>query len=163
MVPGTAAVDKRARRWHDTSIHEAGHAVIGTLVDIPIREMWLRYTLFGNVKGRTQVVAGGGTILGTTGQDLVFAMGGPEAEAIHLVHSTNKTLAQARRTANRTSHGDVANIADCLRDETLDTTRASALAWVHDSLLEHWDHVENLAEALRVTGRLNAREIACLL
>ena len=162
-MPRTATVDKRAQRWHDASIHEAGHAVIGTLSDLPIRELWLRRTLFGAVKGRTNVVAGGGSIRGTADQDLTFTMGGPEAHAIWVVHRSGRSLNRARRYANSRSAGDVATIAYRLQDESLEATHATALAWVHDSLLERWDHVEQVAAALRVDGRLNARQLAQLL
>lgn len=170
MLPGTTSADnrtltgRRLQEWHTTSVHEAGHIVVGLHLGVPIVEAWIKYRSgwFGGwqVLGRT----GTGNALVDDNDSVPFTIGGLEAEAIHLAHRDGVGLARARRqvAGKRVhQHGDLADLAVYL-DEA-DMTYEAAEAWVNDLLCSVWDSVENIAAALRDQHRLSGRELARIL
>lgn len=170
MLPSTTSADnpaltgRRLDEWVTTSVHEAGHVVVGVHLGIPIVEAWIRYRSgwFGGwqVLGRTST----GNALVNDNDSVPFTIGGLEAEAIHLVRRDGVSLARARRqVAGKRVHqcGDLADLDLYLTEA--DVTHAQAEAWTNDLLCAAWGSVENIAAALREHHRLSGRDLARLL
>ncbi len=173
MLPGTTSADNhtltghRLDEWHTASVHEAGHAVVGLHLGVPIDEVWIAYSPgWPAWLGRWQVT--GRTSTGTRevndNDSVPFTIGGLEAEAIHLVQRDGIRYAKARRqVAGRRIHqrGDLADLDLYLTEA--DMTFEQAEAWTNDLLRAAWDSVENIAAALRERHHLSGRELARLL
>jgi hypothetical protein len=153
----------RLDEWTTTSVHEAGHVVVGLHLGVPVTEAWIKYRSgwFGGwqVLGRT----GTGQALVNDNDSVPFTIGGLEAEAIHLVHRDGVSLAQARRqVAGKRVHqrGDLADLDLYLIEA--DMTFEQAETWTNDLLCSAWGSVENVAAGLRERHRLSGRELARL-
>lgn len=163
-APSAARIAELAPAWESVSVHEAGHAVVGCLLGIPISHLTLTYERAGlfqwTVRGRTEVA--GGTVVGEDHEELLFALAGLEAEAMWICSTTGARIGHVRREVESrdANQGDVQEIADSLPGSgyTLD----QAVAWVHETLHQHWQAVTYLAEALRETGFLPGAEVARL-
>lgn len=161
-TPPQHIADRLADDWHAVSIHEAGHAVVAATVNLPLHELRLSWQDHGHdwsVVGRTEVAANDGTVEGTADQEILFMMGGLEAEAMHRSRSGWGSLAACRRTVadidvNR--RGDLPQLHDALRDSEATFTQDTAQEEVHELLSRRWPAVEAIAEALRQGHRIPA-------
>lgn len=153
-----------AEDWHTVSLHEGGHYVVGHLLGLPVFEAWLtyhRHGWFGEwvVVGRTEL----GTHRGDTAvvdDDTValFTLAGLEAEAMWVAHRDGYDLPRVREVVCQRPinlAGDVAELQEYLTTATI--TLEQAREWVHTTLLDHWGHVEEVAERLREHGSVPGR------
>lgn len=164
-APSADHIAALAPAWESVSVHEAGHAVVGCLLGIPISHLTLVYEQTGllrqwAVRGRTEVV--GGTVVGEDHEALLFALAGLEAEAMWIAATTGARIDRVRAEveSRHANQGDVHEINEALPGSgyTLD----QAVAWVHETLHQHWQAVTYLAAALRETGYLPGAEVAHL-
>lgn len=155
-----------ASRWDRIAHHEAGHTVVGLLLDLPIYEVSLvteRKFLRWAVRGHTAVAPPGQTIEIDETRSLLLAMAGIATEAIwastYLGHSY-KTAWRFAETDPGNADGDGVEIAACLPHTHL--TYDQAAEAVHAELVNAWDQVTAVAEQLRLTGHLTGHQIARL-
>jgi hypothetical protein len=168
-VPGPSAerVAELAPFWESVSIHEAGHAVAGVLLDVPVHHVRLDYQQVG-LLGRWEVV--GYTGIGDDGTSaeldediaVLFTLAGLEAEALWISASTHVSLprAQAEVESRRASRGDLDTITACLPDSGL--SLASARDQAQELVLYHWASIEHVATTLRERRYLPAAELTRL-
>jgi len=166
-APSADRVAELAPMWESVSVHEAGHAVVGVLLDVPVHHVRLDYLQVGFL-GRWEV--DGYTGIGDTGVSAIveehvgvrFALAGLEAEALWL-STTGIPLARARAEV-QTRHanlGDVQQINDCLPGSGI--TFDQALTWVDATLHDHWQTVTYLAETLRQDRYVTGADVARLI
>lgn len=165
-TPTADRITELAPRWERIAFHEAGHTVVGHLLDLPIHRVSLWYErkfLRWAVAGRTTVAPEGQTIEIDGTRDLLFSIAGIAAEAIwastYLGHSY-KTAWRFAETDPGNADGDGLEIAACLPHTHL--TYDQAADAVHTELVNAWDSVAAVAEQLRLTGQLTAHELARL-
>lgn len=152
--------------WVLTSYHEAGHAVVASMLGLPVYSVWLsheRRFLRWAVVGRTLVAPPGQTIEVDDTPNLLFTTAGITAEAMWLGCRDNLTHDQALAAAeaNRINQtGDLREIAACLEGARLTYTQAQD--WMHEELYHAWDTVTAVAEALTATGHITGHQLARL-
>jgi hypothetical protein len=156
-VPGPSAerVAELAPFWESVSIHEAGHAVVGVLLGVPVHHVRLDYQPTGFLGSRWEV--SGYTGIGSDGRSAVldekaavlFTLAGLEAEALFISGRDHIALrhAQAEVESRRASRGDLRTITACLPDSGLTLDEASFEA--HCLVIDHWSSIENVAAFLR--------------
>ncbi len=155
-----------APRWERIAFHEAGHTVVGLLLGLPIHNVALAYErkfLRWAVSGHTAVAPPGETIEVDETTDLLFSMAGIAAEAIWATNYIGDNYERAWRKAEQdpgNAEGDGREIAACLPHTHI--TYLEARDAVHTELVIAWDHVAAVAEQLRQTGHLTARDLARL-
>jgi hypothetical protein len=163
-APSAAHIAELAPRWERIAFHEAGHTVVGRLLDLPIHHVSLSYErkfLRWAVAGHTAVAPEGQTIEIDETRDLLFSIAGIAAEAIWANTYLGHPYKQAWRTAEQdpgNADGDGREIAACLPHTHL--TYDQAADAVHTELVTAWDSVAAVAEQLRLTGQLTAHELA---
>lgn len=162
--PSAAVIASLAPRWESVSVHEAGHAVIGCLLGIPISHLTLTYERSGlfqwAVRGRTEVV--GGSIEAEDREIVLFFLAGLEAEALHIAATTGADLDRVRAEvqSRHANQDDVQEITLSLPGSGY--TPDQAVAEVNDLLHEHWQAVTYLATALGEQGYLPGTAVADL-
>lgn len=166
-MPIAAAKDADlASRWERISFHEAGHTVVGLLLDLPIHHVTLTYErkfLRWAVAGHTAVAPPGHTIEIDETRDLLFSIAGIAAEAIWANTYLGHPYQQAWQAAEQdpgNADGDLREINECLPHTHL--TYGQAADAVHTELVIAWDNVSAVAEQLRLHGHLTARQLARL-
>lgn len=168
-MPPADGIERLAPEWAAISIHEAGHAVAGVLIGLPVYEVWLRYERGGAwlgtswvVNGNTEVAPDRGTVDGTLEQEILFVAAGLEAEAMWRATANRCSLRAARRlvNGNRVNRsGDLQVLDACFREPDAPFTRKQAGERVHELLVANWSAVEQVAEQLRTFGRLAGGDI----
>lgn len=165
-APPAERVAELAPFWASVSVHEAGHAVMGVLRGIPVHHVQLSYQRVGilrwEVVGWTAIGPGGRGATVEADDEVLFTLAGLEAEALWISTTQGIGLDQARaavesRAANR---ADVDSITACLPESGYDLNEACA--WVQDTLLDQWQTVTYVAEALREQRFLPGSAIASL-
>lgn len=166
-APSADRVTELVPMWESVSVHEAGHAVVGVLLGVPVHHVRLDYQQV-SLLGRWEVV--GYTGIGPNGHSaelderdaVLFVLAGLEAESLWISAANHVSLprAQAEVESRKASRGDVDTITACLPDSglTLDQARDQAQGLV----LHHWQSIENVATALREHRYLPGTAVARL-
>lgn len=165
-APSAERIAELASLWESVSIHEAGHAVAGIVLGVPVDHVQLSYQRVNlwrwEVVGWTAIGPGGhGADLD---EDIAvrFMLAGLEAEALWISAATGIPLDQVRGEvqSRKANQGDVDQINACLPDSGL--TLDQACDWVHDTLHDQWQTVTYVAEALREHRFLSGTDVARL-
>lgn len=165
-APSAERVAELAPYWKSVSIHEAGHAVVGVLLGVPVHHVRLDYQRVGFL--RWEVV--GWTAIGPRGRGadlddrdaVLFTLAGLEAEALWISSTTGIDLdrARAKVQSRHANQGDVDQINACLPDSHI--TLDQAAAWVNATLHDQWQTVLYLAETLREHLVVSGTDVARL-
>lgn len=152
--------------WESVSIHEAGHAVVGVLLGVPVHHVQLSYQRVAML--RWEVV--GWTAIGPDGHgadleertDVLFTLAGLEAEALWIANTQNTHLDRARAAveSRKANQRDVQDLAASLPDSGL--TLDEACTWVLETLLDQWQTVTYVAAALREQRFMSGADVARL-
>ncbi|ANZ35206.1 hypothetical protein BBK82_03105 [Lentzea guizhouensis] len=174
-APPRAQVARLKQQLHATAMHEAGHAVAGVLLDIPLREVWIGYQKHGwsswSVVGRTETVIDGdepppGELSTDDLNDaILFVWAGLEAEAMWLEEQTGVRLPAARRTVASVSvhqQGDLAALRGYHKDRRARWPERRAQDVARQLVLTRRDRVEDVARALVERGCISGREVHAL-
>lgn len=172
-TPPPAHVARLQPAWQATAVHEAGHAVAGVLLDIPLLEVWIAYQKQGwsgwSVIGRTETVIDGeepppGEMSEADLNDaILFAWAGLEAEAMWLVGQGGGRLAAARRSvASVRVHqlGDLAALRGYHKDRRARWSERKAQDLANGLLRAHWPAVEHVAGQLMVEQALSGKQVS---
>lgn len=165
-APSADCVAELAPRWERIAYHEAGHTVVGLLLDLPIYQVSLSYErkfLRWAVAGHTAVAPPGQAIEIDETTDLLFSIAGMAAETIWATSYYGHSYERAWRVAENdpgNADGDGREITACLPHTHLTYLQARAAA--HTELLAAWDSVTAVAEQLRNHGHLTGRQLARL-
>lgn len=163
--PSADVIASLAPSWEAIAVHEAGHAVVGCLLGIPISHLTLTYERSGvfqwMVRGRTEVV--GGSVVGEDHEALLFALAGLEAESMWISGATGVRMRQARAEveSRQANQGDIQEINQSLPGSGY--TLEQAVTWCHETLHQHWQTVTYLAEALRDQRYVSGADVAQLI
>lgn len=172
-VPPPAQIVRLQPDLHATAFHEAGHAVAGVLLDIPLACVWIAYQKHGwsswSVIGRTETIIDGEEppVSELSVRDLndaiLFVRAGLEAEAMWRARTAGERIQTARQAvASVGVHrcGDLAALRRYLADPRARWTERTAQHAAHGLLQANWPAVERVADHLLADSRLSGQHVA---
>lgn len=165
-APPAERITELAPFWDSVSIHEAGHAVIGVLLGVPVDHVQLSYQrvnlLRWEVTGWTAIGPGGCGADLEENIDVLFTLGGLEAEALHITTTCGISLGRARAevAGRKSNQRDMHDLTASL--PASGTTLDEATAWVQATLHDHWQTITYVAAALRDHRFLSGADVARL-
>jgi hypothetical protein len=175
-TPPAAQIARLQPSLHATAFHEAGHALAGLVLDIPLACVWIAYQLHGwsgwSVVGRTETVIDGeepppGEMSVRDLNDaILFVRAGLEAEAMCLAARDGLRLPAARRVVAGVKvhqRGDLAQLRGYHRDPRAQWSERQAQETAHGLLVANWPAVERIAQHLMKDRQLSGKRIAQLI
>lgn len=145
--------DRLEWEWHVVSHHEAGHAVAGIALGLPVAEVIVNVSggLLGGVSSSGNTVAWMPDHDDTDGinRSMVSDLCGAAAEA-RFYMTQGFRVREAHRIARGNATGDYTNATELLEHATLDLAEAETAA--DDLVTEYWDAITDVARALREAG-----------
>ncbi|GAA2980547.1 hypothetical protein LV75_000660 [Actinokineospora diospyrosa] len=139
--------------------HEAAHAVIMVRAGDQVRSVWVRRSLGGSYRGRTE--RAGRSLLGPD-EWAISALAGPEGSALWATEALGMSLGAARIATARTGRGDVADARDYLHRKNATLSMPQATRAAQGQVAGEWRHIKAVAMEILAHGRVPGDKVRAL-